>query len=214
MGFLTHMAVFRRGDTFGRCYCHQTMSTVDDKPRRTHDAERSRRALLAAASTLFEEKGYEATTVREIGERADVDPAMIARYFGGKEGLYLAAMTGTPGPGTGGDAHAFAERILTRHETQGAGPIGRAMVSATLSDAMRDQVSEILAARIVTPLAEHLRGRGVADAQLRAEMVVAATIGMSLVRAGGTLPALSAASTADVLAQLAPAIDALCGALA
>lgn len=187
------------------------MSTVDDKPRRTHDADRSRRALLAAASTLFEEKGYEAATVREIGEHADVDPAMIARYFGGKEGLYLAVMAETPEPGTGGDARAFAQRILTRHETQGAGPIGRAMVSATLSDAMRDEVSEILAARIVTPLAEALRDRGVADAELRAEMVVAATIGMSLVRSGGTLPALAEAPTADVLAQLEPVIDLLCG---
>lgn len=187
------------------------MSTVDDKPRRTHDAAASRQALLDAATVLFEERGYEAATVREIGERAAVDPALIARYFGGKEGLYLAVMAGTPGPGSGGDAHAFAQRIVTRHETQGAGPIGRAMVSATLSDAMRDQVREILTARTVDPLAARLRERGVADPDLRASMVVAATIGLSLVRTGGTLPALADASTADVLAHLAPAIDALCG---
>lgn len=187
------------------------MSTLDDKPRRTHDADASRRALLDAATGLFEERGFEAATVREIGERAAVDPALIARYFGGKEGLYLAAMTETQGPGTGGDAHAFAQRIVTRHESQGAGPIGRAMVSATLSHAMRDQVREILAVRTVTPLADRLRERGVADPELCASMVVAATIGLSLVRSGGMLPALADASTADVLAHLAPAIDALCG---
>ena len=29
--------------------------------------------------------------MRQIGERAGVDPALIARYFDGKEGLFLAA---------------------------------------------------------------------------------------------------------------------------
>jgi AcrR family transcriptional regulator len=66
------------------------MSSVADKPgtRRRHDAQASREALLDAATALFEARGYQATTVRDIGERAAVDPALIARYFGGKEGLY------------------------------------------------------------------------------------------------------------------------------
>ena len=60
--------------------------------RRRHDAKASRAALLRAAAALFDERGYDAATVRDIGERAAVDPALIARYFGGKEGLYLATL--------------------------------------------------------------------------------------------------------------------------
>ena len=56
------------------------------------DAQASRRALLEAADALFDERGYDAATVRDIGERAGVDAALIARYFGGKEGLYLATL--------------------------------------------------------------------------------------------------------------------------
>ena len=57
-------------------------------------AARSHDLLLAAATELFAERGYDRTTVRELGERAGVDPALIARHFGSKAGLYLAALAG------------------------------------------------------------------------------------------------------------------------
>src|ERR1700760_4152576 len=60
--------------------------------RRPHDAEASRRALLGAAREVFDEVGYDRATTREIGERAGVDPALIARYFDSKEGLFIAAI--------------------------------------------------------------------------------------------------------------------------
>src|SRR3954452_11432132 len=59
---------------------------------RARDAGATRQALLTAAGALFHARGYEGAKVREIGERAGVDPALIARYFGGKEGLYLAVL--------------------------------------------------------------------------------------------------------------------------
>ena len=60
-------------------------------PRR-RDAAASRDRLLTAASKLFSERGFDRTTAREIGELANVDPTMIARYFGGKAQLYIAAL--------------------------------------------------------------------------------------------------------------------------
>src|SRR5260221_5104477 len=83
------------------CYCHQAVTSVADKSsrpvaRRYHDAQASREALLGAARALFDERGYDRATTREIGERAAVDPALIARYFGGKEGLYLATIAEGP----------------------------------------------------------------------------------------------------------------------
>ena len=69
-----------------------TSAVPNDSGPRPRDAAASRRALLDAAGALFHARGYDGTTVREIGERAGIDPALIARYFGGKEGLYLAVL--------------------------------------------------------------------------------------------------------------------------
>lgn len=63
---------------------------------RRRDAARSRQALLAAAAGLFAERGYAGTAIRSVGDRAGVDPALIARYFGGKEGLYRAVLAADP----------------------------------------------------------------------------------------------------------------------
>lgn len=48
--------------------------------------------LLKAATQLFASKGYFATRTLEIAQKADVNEALIARYFGGKEGLLVAVL--------------------------------------------------------------------------------------------------------------------------
>jgi hypothetical protein len=83
------------------------------------------------------------------------------------------------------------------------------MVSPTLTDAMREQISEIMRRRLVEPLAAELAARGAPDATLRAEILVALAIGVSLTRAGGTLPTLAGAPLEDVLAVLEPLTGAL-----
>lgn len=50
----------------------------------------TREALIAAALDLFGEKGFDGTSTREIAAKAKANSAMIAYYFGGKEGLRRA----------------------------------------------------------------------------------------------------------------------------
>src|SRR3954462_8669572 len=57
-------------------------------PRRS-DATKS--AILAAAREQFAASGYQAATIRAIATAADIDPAMVMRYFGNKEKLFAAA---------------------------------------------------------------------------------------------------------------------------
>lgn len=45
---------------------------------------------MAAATDLFDRKGYAATSVREIVEAAGVTKPVLYYHFGNKEGLYLA----------------------------------------------------------------------------------------------------------------------------
>jgi AcrR family transcriptional regulator len=177
--------------------------------RRRHDAPASRQALLEAADALFDERGYDAATVRDIGERAAVDPALIARYFGGKEGLYLATLQQQAPTAMPTDPLQILERVLSRTEQQGSGPVPRAMVSPTLTDAVREQVRDIVGRRVVGPLAAELAAGGVPEADLRAEVLVALAIGVSLTRGGGTLPTLAEAPLEAVLAVLEPLVDAL-----
>ena len=55
-------------------------------------AERSRKAILDAAEGLFAEKGYENTSLKEVGEAAGLSRGTPAYFFGSKEGLYRAVL--------------------------------------------------------------------------------------------------------------------------
>ena len=64
---------------------------MPDRPAKTLKSQRTRAALLQAAQELFAAQGYERTTVRDVAARAAIDPAMVMRYFGSKEGLFARA---------------------------------------------------------------------------------------------------------------------------
>ena len=46
--------------------------------------------IMETAETLFAEKGFNGTSVRDIAEKAQVNLAMISYYFGSKEKLFEA----------------------------------------------------------------------------------------------------------------------------
>ena len=52
----------------------------------------SQRALLEAARELMAEKGLPRVTVREVAERAGLQPSLVSYYFGGKQGLVRAVV--------------------------------------------------------------------------------------------------------------------------
>lgn len=179
--------------------------------RRTHDAEASRQALLDAARALFDERGYDRATTREIGQSASVDPALIARYFGGKEGLYIATIAEEPAGSSAEDLdpHSLVSQLLERWEHNGHSPISRALVSATLTEAVREQIHAVTARRLVDPLSTHLAASEVPEPELRAELLVALTLGVAVTRSNRTLERLSGASLDQLLAALRPLIEAL-----
>lgn len=63
--------------------------------RRVEAAEASKKAILEAAEALFAEKGYEATRLQEICDRAGVTRGLPNYFFGSKEGLYRAVLERT-----------------------------------------------------------------------------------------------------------------------
>jgi AcrR family transcriptional regulator len=63
--------------------------SAKSRPRRSTDEIRTR--LIDAARELFMEKGYEATTTRDICRRSGVAQTQLFHNFGSKEGIFEAA---------------------------------------------------------------------------------------------------------------------------
>ncbi len=55
-------------------------------------AQERREQLVGVACSLFAEKGFEATSIEEIAERASVSKPVVYQHFGGKEGLYAVVV--------------------------------------------------------------------------------------------------------------------------
>ena len=51
---------------------------------------KTRTAIRAATYALIRERGYDATTIEQIAERAEVSPSTVFRYFPTKEDIVLA----------------------------------------------------------------------------------------------------------------------------
>jgi len=71
----------------------QTMekSRPQGRPPKEDSAD-IRQQIMESAVDLFANRGYAATSVREIADRVGVTPAMIHYYFGSKESLLHAAL--------------------------------------------------------------------------------------------------------------------------
>jgi AcrR family transcriptional regulator len=66
-----------------------SMETQIDDVVRPHEAEDTRERILIASQKLFADKGFDATSVRDITTEAGCNVASVNYHFGGKEKLYL-----------------------------------------------------------------------------------------------------------------------------
>ena len=181
------------------------------RPARPRNARASREALLRSARILFSERGFEQTTVRDIGDHSGVDPALIARYFGSKVKLYLATVMAEDAdsgrPKDFSDPRAYLQWLVARVDARGPGPVLQAILRSDTTAEIREATREHLTRRLVEPLAEVLQTKGIAKPQVRAEMAISALIGVLLGRALASFDKLGELSPEDfveLLVQLLP----------
>lgn len=76
--------------------------------KRLTAAER-RSQLISVGRAVFAERGYDATSVEEIAERAGVSKPIVYEHFGGKEGLYAVIVDRELEQVTADVSHAISE---------------------------------------------------------------------------------------------------------
>jgi len=180
------------------------MATARREPSRKRDAAATRNLLLEAASDLFGTHGFANVSLRDIGERAGVDAALIARYFGNKVDLYLASLEADRlasdiDPAQNG-LDAIARRILQRVDQHGLGPVMQAMLQPEPDSPILGSAAEYLRTWLIAPLASQSRDQGIVHPELHAEMTIAALVGIAHLRTQGLFPVLSEASLDDMMA--------------
>jgi len=189
-------------------------SSAGARVGRSRDAAASKDALLQAAKTLFGQQGFEGTTIREIGEQAWVDAALIARYFGSKADLYIAAVMAEHAEGTPAEYEGLeqmADVVMTRADRRGPGPILQAIVRSDTSAEIRAAALDLLAQRLVGPLAARMTAQGVDRPQLRAEVAVSALVGISVGRSLGWFDELRSVPRDELVALIVDALGAITG---
>jgi AcrR family transcriptional regulator len=77
-------------------------------PVRTRDADRSREAILAAAETLFADRGFARTSMADVGAAAGLSRQAPAYFFGSKERLHVAVLERVFAARQDATAEAFA----------------------------------------------------------------------------------------------------------
>ena len=190
--------------------------TTSTPPRR-RDAAATRQLLLDAAQVRFARDGYSATTVRDIADDAGVNVALISRYFSSKEGLFEACLTGavdelgrTISPDTALDQvpHTIA-RHLTGPFSGGKYPNRLLLMLRTSGDERADAIR----LGILRSFSERLAAAaGDADDEqllLRAQIALAASFGIAILRASTALEPLASAGEQDLTGPLRSLIEAL-----
>jgi len=172
-------------------------------------ASGTRDTILAAAKEAFATQGYTATSLRGIARTAGVDPALVTHFFGGKDGLFEAALALPVDPGAlvegllAGGTTGLGERIvrtflLVWDSTPGQGPMLAMLRSAVSHEDSADKLRELLLRVLLRPLAG---GAGGDDPDRRAALLASQVVGLAMTRYVLRLEPIASAS-ADELAPV------------
>jgi len=168
------------------------MVTADtSEPVRRSDATRA--AILAAAREQFAAHGYQAATIRAIAAAAQIDPALVMRYYGNKEGLFAAAAEfdlRLPDLGALPRRHvgaALVSHFLDRWEDDET--LMALLRAAVTTETARERMQAIFATQ-VAPQVIALSGLPRADAVTRAGLISSQILGLALCRYVLELPPL------------------------
>jgi AcrR family transcriptional regulator len=145
-----------------------TIGRHDGRPRPDRRVDKTRRALKEALTDLILDKGYEAVTVQDVIDRADVGRSTFYAHYVDKDDLLMAIIADldVPGPDSSSwkpDDPAFSWTLeLFRHFGSGkrlfkavassqSGALARRETTRRLEELARAELSRVKAARTLDP---------------------------------------------------------------
>ena len=185
---------------------------------RRRKGDDTKRRILEAARCRFSEDGYERTTIRAVATDASIDPSMVMRYFGSKEGLFAAAASfDLHLPDLAVVACTKRGERLARHYLDlwegGGGGLHILLRAAATNDAAAARVRDIFECQVL-PVVVAVEP----DAPLtRAGLIASQLLGLAYCRYVLGLPALTRVSQSVLVASVGRTLqrylhDPICGA--
>ncbi|GIJ79548.1 DNA-binding transcriptional regulator, AcrR family [Micromonospora phaseoli] len=176
---------------------------------RGRSSEATRAAILRAARVRFAADGYDRATIRAIAADARIDPSMVMRYYGSKEGLFAAAaefdlrlpdLSDVPTDRLG---EALVSYFFTRWE--GDATLPALLRTASTNPSGAERVRAIFATQLGTAVARMIADP--TEAPRRAGLVASQLLGVALTRYVLRLPPMVDISPAELIAWLSPTIQ-------
>lgn len=185
------------------------MTSADQEtPARRSDATRA--AILAAARARFAADGYAKATIRAIAADAAIDPSMVMRYFGSKDGLFAAAAQidldlpdlAAADPDAMGEM--LIRRFLTIWEENDNTVLLILLRSSITDDAVAARFREVFAQQVLPAV---LRFGDPADAPRRAALIVTQLLGLALCRYVLRIPPVVDLTPSRIVTDIAPTLQ-------
>ncbi|WP_063046678.1 TetR/AcrR family transcriptional regulator [Nocardia pseudovaccinii] len=181
----------------------------DQPPARRSDATRA--AILAAARARFAAEGFRKATIRAIAADAAIDPSMVMRYFGSKDGLFAAAVDvrldlpdlAAADPDALGEL--LVRRFLAVWEDQSDNKVLVILLRSSITDEGVSQRFRQIFAEQVLPAV--LRFGDPADAQRRGGLIVTQLLGLALCRYVLELPPVVGLTREQIITDIAPTLQ-------
>ena len=175
---------------------------------RAEQRHRSEARILDAAAQLFLTAGYDRTTIRAVAAAAGVDAGLVMHYFGTKQELYRRVIDAAPVPEVTGTPEEAAEQILASLADRLANaPVASlALLRSMLTNPEAATAASTAIARYEAQIAQAIPAD---DADLRAAIISAITLGIVVSRHLVKSDELAAADPAQVIRLLRPCVLSL-----
>ena len=180
-------------------------------PRPSSRAEQRRRTearILGAAGQIFLTAGYERTTIRAVASAAGVDAGLVMHYFGSKQELFRRVIDAAPVPEVSGTPEQAIEQILATladrlaNEPVASLTILRSMLTNT-------EAASVISEGMTRYQAQIAQTISADDASLRAALISAIILGVTVSRHLIKSDELATADPAQVISLLRPGMLSL-----
>lgn len=191
------------------------VSPVPGGPGRRPGHSSTREEIARAAREQFAAKGYDRVTLRAVAAQAGVDAALVAYFFGSKRELFDEVVN------LPSDSPALMARLIDGDPRNVGERLARLVIEALDETGRRERIlatirtaaveadtARMIGDKFTTELLEPVVCQlGVAQAPLRAALVMSQILGLTLARHVVGLEDLTSASQDELVAALAPTLQ-------